>query len=60
VTTGGPLLLAAPLTLAVMWARVRMRRHTWAQTIAGALLGGVSFLAVWLAVAGNGPALSQQ
>jgi len=54
VTTGGPLLLAAPLTLAVMWARVRMRRHTWAQTIAGVLLGGVSFLAVWLAVTGGG------
>ncbi len=60
VTAGGPLLLALPLTLAVMWARVRMRRHTWAQTVAGVLLGGVSFLAVWLAVAGNGPTLSQQ
>lgn len=60
MTIGGPLLVAVPLTLAVMWARVRMRRHTWAQTVAGVLLGGVSFLAVWLAMAGNGPAVSQQ
>ncbi len=60
MTAGGPLLLAVPLTLAVMWARVRMRRHTWAQTVAGVLLGGVSFLAVWLAVGGNGAAQSQQ
>ncbi len=59
-TVGGPLVVALPLTLAVMWARVRMRRHTWAQTIAGVLLGSGSFLIVWLAVAGNGPALSQQ
>jgi membrane-associated phospholipid phosphatase len=60
VTAGGPLLVAVPLTLAVMWARVRMRRHTWAQTVAGVLLGGVSFLAVWLAVARTRPALSQK
>lgn len=60
MTIGGPLVVAVPLTLAVMWARVRMRRHTWAQTIVGVLLGGVSFVAVWLAVAGNGPGLAQQ
>ncbi|MGQ9903016.1 MAG: hypothetical protein ACUVRU_01510 [Anaerolineae bacterium] len=59
-TIGGPLLLALPLTLALMWARVRMRRHTWAQTIVGALLGGVSFLAVWLTLTSNGLALSRQ
>lgn len=59
-TIGGPLLLALPLTLALMWARVHMRRHTWAQTIVGALLGGVSFLAVWLTLTSNGPALSRQ
>ena len=40
VTAGGPLLLALPLTLVVMWARVHMRRHTWAQTVAGVVLGG--------------------
>ena len=59
VTAGGPLLLALPLTLVVMWARVHMRRHTWAQTIVGVMLGGLSFLAVWVAV-GNGAAVLQQ
>ncbi|MCS7062132.1 MAG: hypothetical protein RMN25_13340 [Anaerolineae bacterium] len=58
VTIGGPLLATVPLTVALMWARVHMRRHTWAQTIAGVLLGGASFLVVWLIVAGNERALA--
>jgi len=39
-----PLLIGVPL---VAWSRVRLRRHTIAQTIAGALLGLVS---TWLAL----------
>ena len=37
-----PLLIGVPL---IAWSRVRLGRHTWAQAIAGALLGFTLFLA---------------
>lgn len=39
-----PLFLLVPL---IAWARVRLRRHTWLQTAAGALVGSGS---MWLAL----------
>jgi hypothetical protein len=47
--------VAAPFAAAVpvvAWARVRLRRHTVAQTVAGALVGGLG-LTLALAVAGR-------
>jgi membrane-associated phospholipid phosphatase len=41
-----PLVLAIPL---MAWARVHLRRHTVAQTIAGAALGSAI---IWLALSG--------
>jgi membrane-associated phospholipid phosphatase len=46
------LLAAAPMMLSVplvAWARVRLRRHTLAQTLAGAALGTLTSLAFYLA-----------
>ena len=45
--TSLPLLIGVPI---IAWSRVRLRRHTVSQTIAGALLGLAIFLvAVWMA-----------
>jgi membrane-associated phospholipid phosphatase len=44
VGTPFPLLIGVPL---IAWSRVRLRRHTVAQTIAGALLGFVVFMAAF-------------
>jgi membrane-associated phospholipid phosphatase len=41
-----PMMLSVPL---VAWARVRLRRHTLAQTLAGAALGTLTSLAFYLA-----------
>jgi membrane-associated phospholipid phosphatase len=41
-----PMILSVPL---VAWARVRLRRHTLAQTLAGAALGTLTSLAFYLA-----------
>jgi membrane-associated phospholipid phosphatase len=38
--TGLPFLLTVPL---IAWSRIRLRRHTLAQTVLGALLGFVVF-----------------
>ncbi len=49
----GPLaMLAMPLIGLVSWSRVRLLRHTRAQTVAGALLGGLltTGLLHWLVV----------
>jgi hypothetical protein len=45
-----PMILSVPL---VTWARVRLRRHTLAQTIAGAALGTLTSLALSLAHPGR-------
>lgn len=41
------------LVLAVMWARVYQKHHTWTQVIVGAILGG-AIVAVGLSLAGLG------
>jgi MFS family permease len=48
---GTPGLLFTPLIPAVAWARIRLRRHNLAQTIAGALVGG-GLLGIALYLAG--------
>ncbi len=48
---GTPGLLFAPLIPLVAWARIRLRRHNLAQTIAGALVGG-GLLGIALFLAG--------
>ena len=48
---GAPGLLFAPLMPLVAWARIRLRRHNLAQTVAGALMGG-GLLGVALHLAG--------
>jgi membrane-associated phospholipid phosphatase len=45
-----PLLIGVPV---IAWSRVRLGRHTLAQTIAGALLGIASFASVLLLVRGG-------
>ncbi|MCD6345181.1 MAG: phosphatase PAP2 family protein [Anaerolineae bacterium] len=45
-----PLVITIPL---IAWSRVKLRRHTFWQTVAGIVLGGLIFLiAVWLAKGG--------
>lgn len=49
--TFGPALLAtAPLVLAIAWSRVKLRDHTPAQVIVGAMLGAVVAAFVYTAV----------
>lgn len=44
IDTPLPVLLTVPL---VSWSRVRLRRHTVAQTVAGAALGFITFFTFW-------------
>jgi len=45
--TGVPLLVTVPL---IAWSRVKLRRHTWAQTVAGSFLGFAIFSAAAAAI----------
>jgi hypothetical protein len=48
VSFGPPFILALPVVALVAWSRIRLSDHTPAQTLAGAVLGGLMATAVFI------------